>query len=103
MNPMATRGELTLTREQVCAAIASEGSWQAAARALGMRPGLAFMVATGIPADGSGVPDLDGRGCGGEPLSSPQALVNPRAHNPMRNELVEKWVRGRAGRELSDG
>jgi hypothetical protein len=58
------------------------------------------MVATGVPADGSGVPELKDRLCGGPELSSPQVLVNPRQHNPLRNELVEAWVRGRAAREL---
>ena len=90
-----------ITRAQVCDAASSEDSWEAAAQALGIRPGLAFMVATGIPADGSGVPDLGDALCGGPNLSSPQSLVNPRGHNPLRNELVEAWVRGRAARELS--
>jgi|SRR5579875_3167085 len=94
-------GELVLTREQVHQVVSSERSWDVTAQVLGVKPGLAFMVGTGVPADGSGVPDLEGRLSGGPALSSPQGLVNPRGHNPLRNELVEAWVRGRAARELS--
>ena len=93
-------GELVLTREQVQALVSAERSWDVTAQVLGVKPGLAFMVGTGVPADGSGVPDLEGRLAGGPALSSPQSLVNPRGHNPLRNELVEAWIRGRATREL---
>lgn len=92
--------ELTVTREEICAAVAAGRPWEDAARDTGVRPGAAFMIATGIPADGSGVPELADRVCGGPAPSSPQSLVNPRGHNPLRNELVEAWVRGRAAREL---
>jgi hypothetical protein len=95
-----TAGELIVTREAVQEAVRSEHSWEAAALTLGIKPGLAFMLATGVPADGSGVPDLSERTGAGATLSSPQALVNPREHNPLRNDLVENWVRERAGREL---
>ena len=93
-------GELSITREQVLEAVKSERSWEVAAQTLGVKPGLAFMIATGIPADGSGVPELGDRTAPGPSLSSPQSLVNPRGHNPLRNELVEAWVRERAGSEL---
>lgn len=96
-----SQSELLVTREQVLAAVKAEHSWEVAAQTLGVKPGLAFMVATGVPADGSGVPDLDGRTGPGPAPSSPQSLVNPRAHNPLRNDLVEAWVRGRAARELN--
>ena len=99
--PIVSSPGLTVTREQVHQALASERSWDVAAKSLGVKPGLAFMVGTGIPADGSGVPELSGRLSGGPVLSSPQQLVNPRGHNPLRNELVEAWVRGRAARDLN--
>jgi hypothetical protein len=95
-----SRGEVVVTREQVLEALRAEHSWEVAAQTLGVKPGLAFMVATGLPADGSGVPELEGRTGPGPSPSSPQSLVNPRAHNPLRNELIEAWVRGRAAREL---
>ncbi len=98
--PTASDGELTVSRDEMRAAVSDERSWEAAARELGVRAGLGFMLATGIPADGSGVPDLTGRLAGGPALSSPQKLVNPRVHNPLRNERVEAWVRQRATKEL---
>jgi hypothetical protein len=97
----ASHGELTVTREQMRARVTDERSWEVASRGLGVRPGLGFMIATGIPADGSGVPDLAGRLAGGPALASPQELVNPRGHNPLRNERVEAWVQGRATMELT--
>ena len=96
----APDGEIELTREAVSAAVADGRSWRQAAESLGVDPGLAFMVGTGFPADGSGVPELEVRTGAGQALSSPQELVNPRGHNPLRNELVEAWVRIRAAKEL---
>jgi hypothetical protein len=58
------RGEIKVTREAACAATAGPSSWQEASQVLESRPGLVFMVATGVPADGSGVPDLSERLCG---------------------------------------
>ena len=94
------RAELTVGRADVVSALTSGSDWRAAAAALAIEPGLAFMIATGVAADGSGVPELGDRVGSGPALSSPQSLVNPRGHNPLRNELVDAWVRGRAAREL---
>ena len=102
-----TARELLISREQVRDAAGGEDAsggerqWAIVASALGIRPGLAFMIATGVPADGSGVPDLAGRIAGPLAINSPQSLVNPRGHNPLRNEPVEAWVRERAARELA--
>lgn len=93
-------GEVGLTRAAVNAAVAEGRSWSQAAQSLGAPAGLVFMVGTGVPADGSGVPALEQRVGAGQLLSSPQELVNPHGHNPMRNESVEAWVRTRATREL---
>jgi hypothetical protein len=72
------------TREQVTALLDQGLDYEAAARALGIPPGRAFMIATGAPAE-----------------TGDQDLVNPPAHNPTRNEEVMEWVRGRAARELT--
>ncbi len=90
-----------VTAEQVRRLLAAGRSWEEAARELRIRPGLAFLIETGIPADGSGTPELEGRTGPGPTLTSPQSLVNSRAHNPVRNEQVDAWVRGRASRELN--
>jgi hypothetical protein len=43
-------------------------------------PGLAQLLATGIPAD--------------------NAVVNPRVENPLTSEVVDAWVRRRAAQDL---
>ena len=94
------RPEFTLSRRHVIEALNVNRDWTRAARELGIGPGLAFMIATGIPADGSGVPELPEPAAGVAPPSDPQTLVNDRVHNPVRNPTVDAWVRARAAREL---
>lgn len=93
--------EIVLSRDAVRALLDRGFGWEDAARELGVPPGLAFMIQTGVPADGSGVPELGERVGPGEALASPQSLVNPRGHNPLRSETIEAWVRTRAGRDLA--
>jgi hypothetical protein len=61
-------------------------TYEMAARELGIRPGLAYMIATGRPADDDSAPAQD--------------LFEPPAFNPTRNEKVIEWVRERARRDL---
>ena len=77
------------TRAQVTELLDRGYDHSAAARALGIPAGLAFMVATGTPADDPEAP------------AGMQALANPPAFNPTRKEHVLAWVRERATRELS--
>ncbi len=79
--------------------LAGGHSFRTAGRALSIAPGLAYMLATGVPADASG---------GAEPAvpaaavtASPQCLVNPRAVQPPVDPGVLAWVRGRAERDLT--
>ena len=97
---MSHRPELTVPREQVIAALEKGSDWTAAGQQLQISPGLAFMIATGIPADGSGVPEVP-RVAGAPELASPQSLVNARGHNPLSNDTVDAWVRRRAAKELT--
>lgn len=97
---MEHRGELTVSRSRVLQLLEAGDSWEAIGRELNISPGLAFMIGTGIPADGSGVPELGDRPFAGAPLTSPQTLVNPPERNPMRSERIETWVAQRAAREL---
>ena len=94
------RPELAVSRRRVIDALNVNRDWTAAAHELGIGAGLAFMIATGIPADGSGVPELPEPAAGVAPPNSPQSLVNDRPHNPVRNETVDAWMRARAGKEL---
>jgi hypothetical protein len=75
------------TRAQVVELLEAGHSYESAGTMLGVPAGLAFMIATGTPADGSD----------GHPR---QDLVHPPAHNPTRDERVLAWVRERATREL---
>lgn len=91
------------TRDQVLALLDEGHTYETAARELDIPPGRAFMIATGLPADGGTSP------AAGRPVSeralegSPQRLVNPPPHNPTRSDEVMEWVRGRAARELGRG
>jgi hypothetical protein len=71
------------TRDQVTELLDHGHSYETAARELHIPAGRAYMIATGLPADGSS-----------------QHLVNPPPFNPTRNTEVLKWVRERAAREL---
>jgi hypothetical protein len=77
------------TRAQVKELLDSGRSYEMAARELGIGPGLAYMIATGRPADDDAAPAQD--------------LFEPPAHNPKRNPTVDAWVKARAGRELRTG
>jgi hypothetical protein len=88
------------TRAQVAELRALGHSYEAIGRELGIGPGLALMIGTGLPADSSAAAspaELDERDV---PHTGTQALVNPPAHNPTRNDDVMRWVQERAAREL---
>jgi hypothetical protein len=91
------------TRCQVLRLLDEGHSYETAARKLHIPAGQAFMIATGLPADGSDSPHpaelRDNRVL---PASS-QHLVNPPPFNPTRNAAVVGWVRERAARELTQG
>jgi hypothetical protein len=66
----------------------------------GPRPGRAFMIETGLPADGSQATTPEELARRGAPVASTQYLVNPPTEVPIRSEPVLRWVRERAAREL---
>jgi hypothetical protein len=87
------------TREQVLELIRSGEGVEAAARRLGIPAGKAYMIATGIPADGSDSLGADDYAREGLQLGGTQALIGVPAHNP--NEPGDKpdvmaWVAERA-------
>jgi hypothetical protein len=91
------------TSDQVRALLDVGRSYETVARELGIAPGLAYMLATGVPADFSD--DLhsgerDGRT---ELADSSQRLVNAHQHNPQRNPIVIDWIQRRAAAELTGG
>jgi hypothetical protein len=65
---------------------------------LGIAPGLAYMIATGIPADVSGTPAPEpGRAT---PQPGAQRLAQPVTRNPIRKPHVTEWISQRAATEL---
>jgi hypothetical protein len=87
------------SRAQVTALLDGGHSYETAARQLKISAGLAYMIATGRPADGSGAPataDLSG-----SPPASPQRLSGPPPLQPIRDAVVIGWVQRRAARDLT--
>lgn len=88
------------TRAQVIELLDHGHTYETAGRELRISPGLAFMIATGLPADGGERPAPEELRDERVLPGSPQQLVNPPALNPMRDAAVIEWVRERAAREL---
>jgi len=84
------------TREQVRRLLDSGLDYQAVGRELGVPPGQAYLIATGVPADGSDtITDEEARRPGF--LLSSQHLANPPHENPTTKESVAAWLKARVG------
>ena len=85
------------TREQVRRLLAGGHDYAAVGQALGIAPGQAYLIMTGMPADGGEQPRP-----GDEPegyLVSPQHLVYPAVENPTARTVVHRWMAQRAAEE----
>ncbi|HEX8158363.1 MAG TPA: hypothetical protein VF526_13345 [Solirubrobacteraceae bacterium] len=91
------------SRDQVLELLDQGHSYETAARALNVAPGLAYMIATGLPADGGDAPSQQELARKPVLPGSSQQLVNPPPYNPTRKDSVIAWVRERAARELAKG
>jgi hypothetical protein len=91
------------TRDQLRALLDRGHTYEMAARELHIPAGQAYMIATGLPADGGDTPSPEE--LRDKPLlsGSSQQLVNPPGFNPTRNARVMDWVHERAARELTGG
>lgn len=70
-------------------------SYDEIGRMLGIRPGLAYMIATGLPADGSDAPAAGNVPRAGA-LQSSQRLANPDVvENPTSSPSVTEWIKHR--------
>ncbi|MBP0461554.1 hypothetical protein [Streptomyces montanisoli] len=85
------------TREQVLRLLDSGLGYEEAARRLGVPAGQAYMIATGLPADGGDtLTDAEARRPGLLSTSS-QHLANPQpAENPTSRTTVARWLKQRA-------
>ena len=91
------------TRARVLELLDAGHSYETVGRALRIPPGQAFMIATGLPADGSDTPHPEELRARPDLPGSSQHLVNPPAVNPTRDATVIAWVKARASRDLEHG
>jgi hypothetical protein len=91
------------TRAQVLELLGQGHTYETVARELRIPPGQAFMIATGLPADGSDVPPPQELAKKPVLPGSSQHLVNPPPFNPTRKRHVVEWVKRRAAAELKGG
>lgn len=83
------------TREQVRRLLDTGIGYESAGRRLSLHPGLAYLIATGVPADGGDTLTEEERSAP-YMISASQQLVNPPPENPTTNDEVERWIRARA-------
>jgi hypothetical protein len=89
------------TRQQVLELIDGGHSYESAGRELHIPAGQVFMIATGLPADGSDVPSPEDRRRKPLLAGGSQHLLGPPPFNPTGKSHVLPWVAERARRELS--
>ena len=83
------------TRGQVLRLVQAGHEYDEIARRLDIRPGLAYLLATGLPADG-GVAPAGGEDRRPGSLRSSQHLAHPEpAENPTSKESVIAWIKHR--------
>ncbi len=84
------------TRTQLLSRIRRAHTYEEIAEEFEIPPGQAYMIATGVPADGSDVLTT-GQQAGRQDLleGSTQQLVNPRTEMPEHRAAVEEWMRAR--------
>ncbi len=82
------------TRDQVRRLLDAGLDYQAAGQKLGIPPGQAYLIATGVPADGSDTITEEAAKRPGF-LPSSQRLANPPHENPTAKGAVQAWLRAR--------
>jgi hemerythrin-like domain-containing protein len=86
-------------RDRVTALLREGVGYEEIGRRLGIRPGLAYLVATGMSADGSDAPSARAHDRPGF-LATSQQLANPQpAENPTSKESVILWIRRRVAED----
>lgn len=84
------------TRESILTLVRSGLSYPQIGERLGVPPGLAYLIATGLPADGGDAPGPETDKRPGALSTSTQHLSNPKAIVPQRDEETDAWIRERA-------
>ena len=90
------------TRDQVLALVRERKDDELAARELGIPPGQAYLVATGIAADGSDTYPAEELDRPGAISASTQRLVHPEAEvtDPETHRTVQEWLKARVARDV---
>lgn len=83
------------TRESILALVRSGLSYRQISRKLGLKPGAAYLIATGSAADGGDEAGPGAERREGEFSGSAQHLANPPLFVPQTDEAVGAWIRGR--------
>ena len=90
------------SRDEILAALGEDRDYARVGRTLGIAPGLAYLAATGLAADGGdsiSPEDTDRRGA---VAVSTQHLANPSSTNPTSMPgRVQRWVRDRVGQDAA--
>ncbi|MFF4761750.1 hemerythrin domain-containing protein [Streptomyces sp. NPDC001292] len=84
------------SRSQVQRLLADGLDYEEAGHRLGVPAGQAFLIATGLPADGGGTLTTAEQHRSGMPQESTQHLANPPAGNPTGKDETRRWLRRRA-------
>jgi hemerythrin-like domain-containing protein len=90
------------SRPQLMARLRGSYRYEEVAEEFGIPPGLAYMIVTGLPADGSDVlspGELEGRE--GLLEGPTQPLVNPPTEVPEHKSTVEEWMRRRVAADAA--
>ncbi|RKR86265.1 hypothetical protein BDK92_0489 [Micromonospora pisi] len=88
-----------VSKQQVLRLVDQGHGYPEIGRMLGVPAGQAYLVGTGIPADGGDTVTGRQRERPGLLPSRSQRLVNPREANPTHSERVHEWMRDRARRD----
>ncbi len=82
-------------RDEVLALVEAGVSYEDIGRRLGVNPGVAYLVATGLPADGSDAPSASTHDRPGLVATSQQLSNPPTGGSSTHQELVAAWIEQR--------
>lgn len=91
------------TKRQVLDLALRGMSYEEIGLALGLSPGLAYLIATGVPVDGSDALSPEDRRRPGLLRGSTQHLASPPAAAPKASETVHRWMEQMAGGDAQMG
>ena len=90
-----------VTRAQVLGLVEGGRTYEQAGADLGIPAGQAYLIATGLPADGSAALVESDYARPGVIRGSTQAMSNPQHVNPTVKPEVLEWIRRRAARDVT--